>query len=242
MFNFKNPVSNARKKDLLKFQKSAGIRFKDIALLALALKHRSASKEQFPAGKNNERLEFLGDSVLGLVVSSMLFSTLNGRPEGELAKVKSAAVSEESLAKLALELNLDKYLVLGKGEELSGGRKKKAILADALEAVIGALYIDSGFKVAEKFVLNLMKNQISLVQNSSRYADFKSLLQEYVQKHYKTVPKYCLEKTEGPDHDRLFWVSVEVSGSVYGPCSGKSKKEAEQSSAELACRNLKIKF
>lgn len=238
MFPIKSGLEPKRKQELLEFQKQAGLKFKDLRLLDLAFHHRSFSNEHNNFHANNERLEFLGDSVLGLVAASYLYKSFEDRPEGELAKIKASAVSEDALSKTASKLNISNYLVLGRGEEMSGGREKKAILADALEAVIGAYYIDSGFKAAQKFVLKLLESTIHSVLEKKFISDYKSLLQELVQKKFKTVPKYELKKASGPDHDRTFWFSVSVNGKVYGPLSGKTKKEAEQSVAKVAYENL----
>lgn len=238
MFPIKLGIEAGRKRELLDFQKQAGLKFKDLRLLDLAFHHRSFSNEHNNFHANNERLEFLGDSVLGLVAASYLYNSFKDRSEGDLAKIKASAVSEEALSKAAHCLNISKYLVLGKGEEMSGGREKKAILADALEAVIGAYYLDSGFKTAQKFVLNLLEKTISSVLEKKFISDYKSLLQELVQKKFKTVPKYELKKASGPDHDRTFWFSVSINGKVYGPLSGKTKKEAEQAVAKVAYEGL----
>ncbi|UTC67502.1 MULTISPECIES: ribonuclease III [unclassified Treponema] len=238
MFPIRSGLEPKRKQELLEFQKQAGLKFKDLRLLDLAFHHRSFSNEHNNFHANNERLEFLGDSVLGLVVASYLYKSFEDKPEGELAKIKASSVSEESLSRVAVNLHISRYLVLGKGEEMSGGREKKAILADALEAVIGAFYIDSGFKSVQKFVLKVLESTINSVLNKKFISDYKSLLQEFVQKKFKTVPKYELKKTSGPDHDRTFWFSVSINGKVYGPLSGKTKKEAEQSVAKVAYENL----
>ena len=242
MFPIRSGLEPKRKQELLEFQKQAGLKFKDLRLLDLAFHHRSFSNEHNNFHANNERLEFLGDSVLGLVAASYLYKFFKDKPEGELAKIKASAVSEEALSKTASKLNISNYLVLGKGEEMSGGREKKAILADALEAVIGACYIDSGFKTAQKFVLRLLESTINSVLEKKFISDDKSLLQELVQKKFKTVPKYELKKASGPDHDRTFWFTVSVNGKVYGPLSGKTKKEAEQSVAKVAYEDLSSEF
>lgn len=238
MFQFRHAVSAERKQALLAFQKQAGFRFKDIDLLDLAFHHRSFSNENTKSRTNNERLEFLGDAVLGMVVASNLYECMIDRQEGDLAKAKSVVVSEDTLSGIALSLHLNEYLVLGKGEEMSGGRLKKAILADAVEAIIGALYLDSGYRVAEQFVSGIMNPQIQLVLQNRHHKDYKTLLQEHVQKQFKTVPKYILVKKTGPDHDRTFWVSVDICGTEYGPQSGKNKKEAEQAAASAAWKTL----
>lgn len=238
MFSLNHPLSGDRVKELQTFQKKARIKFRNQSLLDLAFHHRSYSNENSRDRNNNERLEFLGDAVLGMIVASRLYSVLADRQEGDLAKIKSVVVSEDTLSIIAVSLGVSQYLVLGKGEEMSGGRTKKAILADAMEAIIGALYLDSGFKAVETFVLSIINPQIDLVLQNRHHKDYKTLLQEHIQKLYKTVPKYILVDRTGPDHDRTFWVSVEIFGTMYGPESGKSKKEAEQSVAASAWKSM----
>ena len=234
MFPKRLGIEAGRKQALLEFQKQAFVKFKDLRLLNLAFHHRSFSNEYNKFHENNERLEFLGDSVLGLVVAGYLYQSFKDKTEGELAKIKASVVSEDALSKIAADLNISRYLVLGRGEEMSGGRGKKAILADALEAVIGAYYLDSGFKPVQKFVLHLIEPIITLTLQQKYISDYKSLLQELMQKNFKTVPKYELERVSGPDHSRTFWFSVIVNEKRYGPLSGKTKKEAEQAAAKLA--------
>ncbi len=238
MFPFRQTTSGERKQALLAFQKQVCFRFKNIDLLDLALHHRSFSNETNKNRTNNERLEFLGDAVLGMVVAARLYECMADRQEGDLAKTKSVVVSEDTLSVIALALHVNEYLILGKGEEMSGGRGKKAILADAVEAVIGALYLDSGYRTAEQFVLEIMNPQIEMVLQNRHHKDYKTLLQEYYQKQYKSVPKYILIKKTGPDHDRTFWVTVDLRGTVFGPESGKNKKEAEQAAAGIAWKSL----
>ena len=245
VFAKKPSLTAERKRQLAGFQKTAGCRFRNPAILDLAFHHRSFSNET-PKGAvghvraHNERLEFLGDAVLGLVTASRLYRTMPESPEGDLAKIKSAVVSEHTLSEIAARLGIPDMLVLGKGEELSGGRGKKAILADAMEAVIGALFIDSGFKAAESFVLKIIDPQIAFVMQSGSWRDFKSILQEYVQKNYKTMPLYKEEGRSGPAHNQVFSISVNVHGRVFGPAFGKNKKEAEQAAAEKACIEMGI--
>jgi len=238
LFPFRVHTNGDRRQALLRFQKQIDIRFHEVDLLDLALRHRSFTNEDTSQRSNNERLEFLGDAVLGMVVAARLYVSLSDHTEGDLAKIKSVVVSEEILSIVALDLGIDKYIMLGKGEELSGGRTKKAILADALESLIGALYLDSGYRSAEQFVLRIIQPQIDLVKANCHQRDFKTMLQEFAQKYWKTVPKYILDRKTGPDHDRTFWVFVEVGGTVYGPESGKNKKEAEQAVAGLAWRKV----
>lgn len=232
-------LSKERKRELEEFCRSLNIRVKDLTLLELAFHHRSCSNEDFHFQGNNERLEFLGDSVLGLVTASFLYRDMIDKQEGELAKIKANVVSEHSLAPIAVEkMHIDRYLVLGKGEEQTGGRQKKAILADAVEAVIGAIFLDSGYEAAERFVDEFIIPEIRKVQKDQGYKDYKTLLQEYYQKKSKDCPKYILEKTEGPDHDRTFWISVVLGQVKYGPEKGKNKKEAEQNAAKSAYNML----
>ncbi|AFG37750.1 ribonuclease III [Spirochaeta africana] len=231
-------VSASRKKELQGFLKHAGIRFKQYELLNQAFSHRSYANENPAAIRNNEKLEFLGDSVLGLVTAEYLYQLLPEKQEGELARIKSFVVSEESLAGMALHLQVDRYLLIGKGEEQTGGRTKKAILADTMEAVIGAYYLDSSLAHARRFILNYLAGEIDKVIHNKHRRDFKTLLQEQVQKTYKTYPRYSVVKKTGPDHDRTFWVEAVVQDRRFGPCSGKNKKEAERAAAQLAYEEL----
>ncbi len=242
LFYEKKKLDPERKKELKAFCRNLGLSFNNLNILDLAFHHRSFSNENTEHHRyNNERLEFLGDSVLGLVTAAFLYEDMMDNPEGDLAKIKANVVSEKSLAPIARDvMHIDQYLILGKGEELSGGRQKPAILADAVEAVIGALYLDSGYDAAEKLVLKLIVPEIRKVQQDKGNKDYKSLLQEYYQKKYRTCPVYELVKTTGPDHDRTFWVTVHLGTISYGPESGKSKKSAEQEVARSACKILKI--
>lgn len=229
-----------RKRQLEEFCRNLDLHFKNLNMLDLAFHHRSFSNENEDHRLyNNERLEFLGDSVLGLATAAFLYEDMMDNPEGDLARIKSTVVSEQSLAPIAKEkMHVDRYLVLGKGEEKTGGREKKAILADAVEAVIGALYLDSGYKVAEKFVRDIIVPEIRKVQNFEGVKDFKTILQEYYQRKYKICPRYELIKSTGPDHDKTFYMSVRLGNVSYGPAEGKTKKAAEQTVAKLACDAL----
>ena len=231
-----------RKKELQAFCRNLNLHFRNLNILDLAFHHRSYSNENLDHKiYNNERLEFLGDSVLGLATAAFLYEDMQDNQEGDLARIKSNVVSEQCLAPIAKEkMHIDRYLVLGKGEEMTGGREKKAILADAVEAVIGALYLDSGYEEAEKLVLELIVPEIRKVQNDRGNKDYKSILQEYYQKKFKLCPKYELVKKSGPDHDMTFFVSVKLGNKVYGPSSGKSKKTAEQNAAKEALEKLGV--
>ena len=203
----------------------------------LAFVHRSASNES-QHKSNNERLEFLGDAILGAVAANLLYQTLEDRPEGDLAKIKSVVVSEDVLSGVARELQIDNLLILGRGEELSGGRSKNAILADALEALIGAIYLDSGYKSAFAFVSGFISAEIERVLENRHVQDYKSLLQEFCQHLYKNYPDYRLVKRSGPEHSRIFWVEVMVNGKAYGPAIGRNKKSAEREAAKIAYEAL----
>lgn len=239
MFPFNKNIENERKAALSHFQKNAGIKFKDITLLNLAFHHRSYANENQQHKVNNEKLEFLGDAVLGMIASSCLYEQMKQSSEGDLARIKSVVVSEAVLSEIALLLRVDAYLMLGKGEELSGGRQKKALLADAVEAIIGAYYLDSGYTAVEKFVAAYIMPEIRKVIENKNPRDYKTLLQEYYQKKYKICPRYELVNKTGPDHDRTFWVSVILHNITYGPLSGKNKKEAEQAAAQEAWNAIK---
>jgi len=206
--------------------------------LNLAFSHRSFANEQDDGVDNNEKLEFFGDSVLGLVVSEYLVTSLPDKTEGDMAKIKSHVVSEEILAEIGRILRLDNFILIGKGEEYSGGRSKKALIADTMEAIIGAYYLDSGFKAVRTFIRNLLVPQINMVLEDRHKKDYKTLLQEYVQKRFKSYPRYRIVHRKGPDHNRTFWIEVSVGKRTYGPGTGKNKKEAEQQAAGIAYRAL----
>lgn len=228
-------MESDRKKALIDFCKKVNIKFKDLELLNQAFIHRSLTNEKKNVF-NNERLEFLGDSVLGMVTAAYLYENFEN-PEGDLAKIKSAVVSEKALAPIALSLGIDKLLKLGKGEELTGGRTKPAILADCMEAIIGAYYIDSDYRSVQKYVLTFIKPEIDKVL-SGGMKDFKTQLQERYQKNNKTCPVYELIGKTGPDHAQIFEVVVHLGDKTFGPVKGKSKKEAEQNAAKLALENF----
>lgn len=232
------PVTSERRKELQLFEKQAGIRFRRLELLNLAFSHRSYANENADNVGNNEKLEFLGDAVLGLVVSEYLFNTLSDRNEGDLAKIKSFVVSEDSLADIAKSLRVDNFILIGKGEEYSGGRSKKAILADAMEAILGAYFLDSGFLPSRRFILRVLVPEINKVLEDRHRKDYKTLLQEYAQKRFKTYPKYILVEKTGPDHNKTFWIEVKINDMTFGPGKGKNKKEAEQNAASIAYATL----
>jgi len=227
-----------RQQQLQRFSQTAGVRFRSYELLNLAFSHRSYSNEQNLAPGNNERLEFLGDSVLGLIVSEYLFLHFPDRSEGDLAKMKAFIVSEECLAETALSLGVPDCLLLGKGEENSGGRTKKAILADAMEAIFGAIFIDLGMQDAKHSVLKALAVHLEDVEKNRQPKDYKTLLQEYTQKNLRVYPRYSVVDRHGPDHAKIYDLCVQIGDKSWGPASGASKKEAEQSVARLAWEAL----
>ena len=199
----------------------------------LSFMHRSISNETGNK-TNNERLEFLGDSILGAVCATLLYQNYKEKSEGDLAKIKAVVVSEDILSGIARLLHIDEVLLLGRGEELSGGRKKKAILADAMEALIGALYLDSGYAAVFDFVSRCLLPEINKVTGANYHKDYKSLLQEHCQHFFRNYPEYTLIKRTGPEHERVFWIEVTVGGKTYGPGIGRNKKSAEQEAARIA--------
>ncbi|MCM2267612.1 MAG: ribonuclease III [Elusimicrobiales bacterium] len=206
-----------------------GYRFRDKELLAEALTHKSHATEQ-GSPRHNERLEFLGDSVLGLVVSYYLFLKNPSEDEGFLSKTKSAMVSRANLARWAETLNLGRHLSLGAGEHLSGGSHRHSILANALEAVLGAVYLDGGLSCAEKIIIPWVEGQAP----EKLDADNKSALQELIQKKHKRPPDYELMTETGPEHDKVFTVRVHLGKKTLGLGTGKNKKEAQQAAAKNA--------
>ena len=199
--------------------------------------HRSWCAEHVGA-PSNERLEFLGDAVLGLVIADHLFQVDGAMPEGDLAMARAAVVSTEALAQVALGLELGQYLRLGKGEDATGGRSKRSILADAMEAVIGAVYLDAGLEGARRLLLPLVAARLAGAVAGPGEADHKTRLQEVSARRYGQVPRYEVSGT-GPDHDRRFTAVVRIGGAERGHGEGRSKKEAEQAAAREAWRFLR---
>jgi ribonuclease III len=227
------------KSNLCKLENTIKIKFKDKLLLQTSVTHKSFANENRNLNiKNNERLEFLGDSVLSLTISSFIFQHFPEDDEGILAKIRSVVVSTPVLAEKSRTLNLGDYLLLGKGEELTGGRERESILADTMEAIIGAIYLDRGFKIASKFIINLFVKDIDAVKKGKHIKDYKTILQEIIQQNSNEYPIYSIIDEEGPDHNKTFLVEVEYMNKVLGSGRGSSKKEAEQKAARVALNNL----
>lgn len=220
-------------------QNSLAYWFKNISILKQAITHRSYVNEHpEPALMHNERLEFLGDAVLNLTLSDLLFKKYPDLPEGSLSKIRAGQVNEKKLAALSLELDLGAYLLIGRGEEQTGGREKASLLANAFEAVLGAIYLDGGFQSASIFIARLLQSHIEADRYQSTQ-DHKTFLQEYCQGKLKTVPVYTVLREEGPDHKKIFFVEVKIQNQVISKGKGRTKKEAQQKAAEKALLELK---
>lgn len=228
--------------DIKDIQVTLGYVFKEEALLYEALTHRSFSQTQeHTNAQQNERLEFLGDAVLGLVISESLVAIFPTFTEGELSKLKAGLISRATLSKSAGRLKLGEWLRLGRGEEVSSGREKHSLLANALEALIGAVYLDSGLEAARALIARVLAADFSDLRESPELSvggDWKSRLQEWVHKHDGTSPRYCLVQETGPDHKKVFSMTVEIRGNVMGRGEGCTKKEAEQRAAKQALAHL----
>jgi ribonuclease III len=214
-----------------------GFKFRDTEVLDRALAHRSYCAEHSDT-LSNERLEFLGDAVLGLIVTDYMFSEYPDMPEGELAKLRASVVNSEVLADVAREIRLGASLLLGKGEEATGGRDKPSILADAMEAMIAAVYLDGGWDAARKLVLRLLEPRIIEGASGPGGHDYKTRLQELATQTFEQLPRYQV-RHEGPDHSKRFFATVMLRGEPWGTGEGRSKKHAEQAAARVAWRYLR---
>ncbi len=224
---------------LKEFEEIIGYKFTDQSLLKTALTHSSYANEN--RNKNilyNERLEFLGDSVLSLVISNYLFENYKKLPEGELTKVRASIVCERSLQECATNIELGKFLILGKGEELSGGRIRASILADAYEALIAAIYLDGGIDVTREWLLGQLYDTILLAVKGKTFTDYKTAFQEKIQQSGYAEIRYEVVGESGPDHCKVFYVNVIVDDKVMGQGEGSSKKNAEQMAARCAFEKL----
>jgi ribonuclease III len=220
--------------ELVSLQDRTKYKFLDLKLLNKALTHKSYANEKSENLKHNERLEFLGDSVLDILVSEYLVREFSDFAEGALSKIRAAVVNETCLAKLAQKIDLGSYLLLGRGEDLSGGRQKPSILADAFEALAGAVFRDGGLSAASKIFLPLLIEEVEKTAESWSFRDFKSDLQEYTQNKLSCIPSYKVVREIGPDHAKEFEVAVIIKNEERGKGLGRSKKEAEQAAAKIA--------
>ena len=225
----------------MELEDKIGYQFKNKNLLWQALTHSSYANEGKKHGRNNERLEFLGDSVLSVIVAKHLFLKYKDIPEGELTKLRASLVCEKALDVFAQQLGLGEYLRLGKGEEMTGGRSRPSILADAFEAVIAALYLDGGYQAAQKFVLSFIPENLD-VKSANQLADYKTTLQEIIQQNREEKIEYVLADEKGPDHAKVFTAEVLLNSNVIGVGEGSSKKQAEQNAAKEALKLMGYDF
>ena len=217
-------------------------KFKDDKLLLTALVHKSyANEEKAFLGINNEKLELLGDAVLGLTAIEYIYGRFPTLFEGELVKLKSMLVSEAALVSFANKISLSHYLYLSKGEVLQNGSHRPSILADAFEALLGAIYLDGGIEEVKNFFIPLLSDKINAIYDDEDCMDYKTCLQEFVQDKFKALPYYKTLSMAGPDHDKVFTVAVNVLDKLISKGQGKSKKEAEQKAAQAACRHFSVR-
>lgn len=217
-----------------------GYTFKSPGLLVQALTHKSfANENRADTVGHNERLEFLGDTVLDFITSDYIMKLCPESQEGEMSKLRAVVVSEANLSKVASMLGFGPYLLLGRGEEQTGGREKPSLLANSLEAVIAAIYLDGGLDEAYRFILENFESDIKEMADSGLFHDYKTELQEVCQSMFGVLPRYSVVRESGPDHQKVFEVEIEAGGSILGRGAGKSKKEAEQRAASVALGTLK---
>jgi ribonuclease III len=227
--------------DYTPLQERLGYKFQNILFLRQALTHRSFANEAGnPEYEDNEKLEFLGDSIIGFVISDLLYQTFPHFREGDLSRVKSHVVSEPFLARLARELDIGSFLLLGKGEAASGGQNKSSLLSNCYEAIAAAIYLDGGIQPAWDFLIRCFKERVEALIRDRHILDHKSLLQEHSQEIFNCIPYYRLRRITGPDHDRTFEVDLMIRGEVFSVGAGKNKKEAEQAAAKAALSRLNI--
>ncbi len=232
-------MSDERLAALRELEQSLSYRFRDIELLANALVHRSYVNENPTLlCRDNERLEFLGDAVLGLCISDILMEAFPDYPEGRLSKLRASLVNEQPLAEMAKKFRVGDYLLLGKGEEISGGREKNSLLANTFEALLAAIYLDGGFAETLALVRGLFASFLTEGTRESIYRDYKTALQEIVQNRYRATPQYALIGECGPDHEKIFEMQLTIAEIMVATGKGKSKKEAEQQAAKAALEKL----
>ena len=222
--------------ELSKIQQNIGYEFKDVSLLVNAITHSSYANEK--RTKSNERLEFLGDSVLSIAISDYIYKRMRNTAEGDLSKLRASIVCEESLFIAAKRLELDKAILLGKGEEMGGGRKRASIIADEFEAVLAAIYLDAGMETARRWVLSHMSEDIEDAISGGRNHDYKTALQETIQKSHSGHIEYKLLDESGVDHQKTFVMGVYINGALSGKGKGRNKKEAQQNAAQEALKHI----
>ena len=222
------------------FEQMIGYCFRNKRLLERALTHSSYNREKNTKHQDNERLEFLGDAFFDAIVSAELFQKMEKSSEGQLTKTRASIVCEESLAAAARKIEMGKYILMGHGEEVTGGRERTSTLADAMEAVIGALYLDGGYHRTRDFVLRTFAETIEAAVQGKLFSDYKSEIQEVLQKRGRSrIISYEIDREEGPDHDKTFTVKVEADGKELAIGEGRTKKAAEMDAAGKAIQNIK---
>ncbi|MBN2467767.1 MAG: ribonuclease III [Deltaproteobacteria bacterium] len=232
-------IDSTRLRQLWELEDIVSYRFRDWKLLDQALTHKSYAHEVLnDNGNHYERMEFLGDAILDAVISDVLLTKFPDADEGDLSKCRSSLVNKRRLARLARRFNLGAFLLLGKGEEQSNGREKPSILACVYESLVGAIYLDGGYRAISKVVRLHFEPLVAPAMKKETYRDFKSRLQEYVQGALKTVPHYILAGESGPPHDKEFEVHIQINGQAYGTGRGKNKKEAQQRAAAATLKQL----
>ncbi|MBI5115960.1 ribonuclease III [Candidatus Poribacteria bacterium] len=228
-----------RRKALKDLEKTMRVRFRRLKLLDQALSHSSFVNELPDERRpHNEKMEFLGDAVLELVVSHELFDSYPMYYEGKLTKLRAAVVSKTTLALVAKKIGIGPYIRLGKGEELGGGRRRNSLLADAMEAIIGAVYLDGGLKAAHQFIMNHFGDEIERLDHDQHKMDYKSMLQEVTQSRFQMLPRYTVVNESGPPHERTYEVALTINDKPYGAGFGRNKKEAQQNAARNALLKL----
>jgi ribonuclease-3 len=232
------PLSPEREKELHDFENKLGVTFLNPNLLNQSLTHSSYGHEK--SLPDNERLEFLGDAVLKLAATEYLYNKFPAYAEGDLTKIRATVISDETFARVGGKLGLGDMLLLSANEKKSGGQRRKSNLANAFEALIGALYLDGGLGKARDLIVDRLREEIETVSRAGYIRDYKSALQEYAQKHKQQLPHYRVIKETGPRHRRVFWIEVSVRGKKYGLGRGGNKKEAEQRAAAMALKGLKL--
>lgn len=235
-------MQNKRIQQLQSFCNNLGVEMKDLELLDMALTHTSYAHEakQNPKPHHNERIEFLGDSVLSVIVSTYMYKNFPELAEGQLTKLRAYLVCEASLYEYAKKIYLGDFLKLGRGEELSGGRERPSILADAFESVLGAIYLDQGFEVVQHYLLEMMQPEIDYICRHGIFNDYKTRLQEFLQRDGDVDISYHLLGSTGPEHEKVFTSEVSVDGRVIGEGRGRTKKDSEQHAAQQALAQLHV--
>jgi ribonuclease-3 len=241
LFTYIQQIFGSKTAAEIELSRKIGYNFKNITLLRQALKHRSYLAESGePRISSYERMELLGDAVLGMVITEYLYLRYPKKGEGDLTVVKSLVVSRKVLSDISLKLGIGGYILLSKSERKTGGENRPSILSDVLEGIIGAIYIDGGLNNARKFIHRIIIAELPSILRTEQNRNFKSLLLEYCQKEKIPIPRYLVKDEEGPDHDKLFTVQVYVGQDEYGLGRGRSKKRAEQKAARVALKKLDV--